>query len=92
MCYKRLEDANQKKRTEDVMMPLTFAKPGEEVTIQKIGGKAETRKFLETLGFVTGESITVVNQMSGNLIINVKESRVALSKEMASKITVQVEG
>ena len=73
-------------------MPLTFAKQGERVVIQKIGGKAETKKFLETLGFVVGETITIVNQVAGNLIINVKESRVAISKEMAGKITVQVEG
>lgn len=73
-------------------MPLTFAKQGEKVVIQKIGGKAETKKFLETLGFVVGETITIVNQVAGNLIINVKESRVAISKEMAGKITVQVEG
>ena len=63
-----------------------------KVVIQKIGGKAETKKFLETLGFVVGETITIVNQVAGNLIINVKESRVAISKEMAGKITVQVEG
>ena len=69
-----------------------FAKQGEKVVIQKIGGKAETKKFLETLGFVVGETITIVNQVAGNLIINVKESRVAISKEMAGKITVQVEG
>ena len=73
-------------------MPLTFAKQGEKVVIQKIGGKAETKKFLETLGFVVGETITIVNQVAGNLIINVKESRVAISKDMAGKITVQVEG
>ena len=73
-------------------MPLTFAKQGEKVVIQKIGGKAETKKFLETRGFVGGETITIVNQVAGNLIINVKESRVAISKEMAGKITVQVEG
>ena len=73
-------------------MPLTFAKQGEKVVIQKIGGKAETKKFLETLGFVVGETITIVNQVAGTLIINVKESRVAISKEMAGKITVQVEG
>ena len=73
-------------------MPLTLAKQGEKVVIQKIGGKAETKKFLETLGFVVGETITIVNQVAGNLIINVKESRVAISKEMAGKITVQVEG
>ena len=73
-------------------MPLTFAKQGEKVVIQKIGGKAETKKFLETLGFVVGETITIVNQVAGNLIINVKESRVAISEEMAGKITVQVEG
>ena len=74
------------------MMPLTFVKPGEHSTIKKIGGKEEVRKFLESLGFVTGGIITVVNQLNGNVIVNVKESRVAISKEMAGKIMVQMEG
>ncbi len=72
-------------------MPLTLVKPGERSMIQKIGGKEEQRKFLETLGFVIGTNVTVVNQMNGNVIVNVKESRVAISKEMAGKIMVRVE-
>lgn len=70
------------------MMPLTFASPGEENLIRKIGGNPETKKFLENLGFVVGGRITVVNAMGGNVIVNVKESRVAISKEMANKIMV----
>ena len=74
------------------MMPLTLLRPGEYSTIKKIGGKEDVRKFLESLGFVTGGIVTVVNQLNGNVIVNVKESRVAISKEMASKIMVQMEG
>ncbi len=57
-------------------MPLTMAKTGEANTIKKVGGKSETRKFLENLGFVTGGQVTVVSQLSGSMIVNVKESRV----------------
>ena len=60
------------------MLPLTMANPGEPVTIKKIGGKAETKKFLETLGFVVGGVVTVVSEISGNMIVNVKDSRVAI--------------
>lgn len=70
------------------MMPLTFVNPGEESLIKKVGGNSETKKFLENLGFVAGGAITVVTAIGGNLIVNVKESRVAISKEMASKIMV----
>jgi len=70
------------------MMPLTFANPGEENIIKKVGGNPETRKFLENLGFVTGGIVTVISEISGNVIVNVKESRVAVSKEMASKIMI----
>lgn len=70
------------------MMPLTMAKAGEVNCIKKVGGKAETRKFLENLGFVSGCPITVISAISGNLIVNVKESRVAISREMASKILI----
>lgn len=70
------------------MMPLTFAEVGEEQMIQKVGGNPETRKFLESLGFVAGGSVTIVSSNGGNLIVNVKESRVAVSKEMATKIMV----
>ena len=70
------------------MMPLTLAVPGEENMIKKVGGPPETRKFLESLGFVAGGIVTVVSEIGGNVIVNVKESRVAVSKEMASKILV----
>ena len=70
------------------MLPLTMANPGEPVTIKKIGGKAETKKFLETLGFVVGGVVTVVYEISGNMIVNVKDSRVAIGKDMANKIMV----
>ena len=70
------------------MLPLTMANPGEPVTIKKIGGKAETKKFLETLGFVVGGVVTVVSVINGNMIVNVKDSRVAIGKDMANKIMV----
>jgi len=69
-------------------MPLTLANPGEPCVIKKVGGSAETKKFLESLGFVPGGIVTVMNEMGGNVIVNVKESRVAVSKEMAAKIVV----
>lgn len=69
-------------------MPLTFANTGEENIIKKVGGNPETRKFLENLGFVVGGAVTVVSKIGGNVIVNVKESRVAVSKEMANKIMV----
>ena len=70
------------------MMPLVFASVGEENIIRKVGGNAEMRKHLEDLGFVAGGTVTVVNTIGGNLIVNVKESRVAISREMAGKIMV----
>lgn len=69
-------------------MPLTLANPGEPCVIKKVGGNAETKKFLESLGFVPSGIVTVMNEMGGNVIVNVKESRVAVSKEMAAKIVV----
>lgn len=69
-------------------MPLTMAKVGEPATIKKVGGKEDTRKFLEKLGFITGGVVTVVSEISGNLILNVKDSRVALGKDMAKKIMI----
>ncbi len=69
-------------------MPLTMVKQGEPGTIQRVGGKSETKKFLETLGFVAGSAVTVVSTAGGNLIVNVKDSRVALGKDMANKIFV----
>lgn len=70
------------------MMPLTIARSGEENVIKKIGGKEETRRFLETLGFVVGGAVTVVSKNNGNVIVNVKDSRVAVSREMANKIII----
>ena len=69
-------------------MPLTFAKEGEPASIKKIGGKEDTRQFLENLGFVTGASVTVISTVGGNLIVNIKDSRVAIGKDMASRIMV----
>lgn len=70
------------------MMPLTMAKVGDPNTIKRIGGREETKKFLENLGFVTGSVVTVVSEISGNMILNVKDSRVALGKDMANKIMI----
>ncbi len=69
-------------------MPLTMAREGERSSIKRIGGKEEIRRFLGTLGFVVGGDVTVVSRIGGNVIVNVKDSRVAISKEMASKILV----
>ena len=69
-------------------MPLTMVPTGEPHVIKKIGGKEETRRFLENLGFVTGGMVTVVSEIGGNMIVNVKDSRVAIGKDMANKILV----
>lgn len=70
------------------MMPLSLAVVGEENTIKKIGGSAEVKQHLENLGFVVGGNVTVITALGGNVIVNVKESRVAISEEMARKIMV----
>lgn len=70
------------------MIPLTYANPGEKNIIKKVGGKAEVKTHLENLGFVAGGDVTVITAIGGNLIVNVKEARIAVSKEMASKIMV----
>ena len=69
-------------------MPLVLAKEGETNSIKRVGGKEETRLFLEKLGFVTGAAITVVSSIGGNLIVNIKDSRVAIDKEMAKGIMI----
>lgn len=74
--------------SETIMMPLTMAKAGDTVTIQKITGKDEVRLHLAELGFVVGSQVTVVNEIAGNLIVQVKESRLALDKTMANRIMV----
>ncbi len=71
---------------EGVMMPLSFARPGEPVTIKMIKGTDEVRQHLYELGFINGEQVSIVNQVSGNLIIQVKDSRIALDKTMANRI------
>ena len=70
------------------MMPLTMAETGRELEIRRIGGKEETRRFLESVGFVMGGFVNVVSMTGGDLIVKVKDSRVAISREMANKIMV----
>lgn len=70
-------------------MPLTMVNVGEENIICKVGGKEDTKHFLENLGFVPGGIVTVVSEISGNIIVNVKDSRVAIGKDMANKIMVR---
>lgn len=69
-------------------MPLTFAKEGESNSIKKVGGKGNTRQFLENLGFVAGADVTVISAAGGNLIVDIKDSRVAIGRDMASRIMV----
>lgn len=70
------------------MMPLNLANVGEENIIKRIGGKPDVKKHLENLGFVAGSSVTIISALGGNIIVNVKETRVAISEEMARKIMV----
>lgn len=70
------------------MIPLTLARSGEVNVIKRVGGKQEVRVHLENLGFVVGGGVTVINTIGGNLIVNVKDSRVAISREMAQKIMI----
>lgn len=69
-------------------MPLTMMEPGEEKVITKVGGKEETKRFLESLGFVSGGIVSIVSKIQGNVIVNVKDSRVAIGEDMARKILV----
>ncbi len=70
-------------------MPLTMAKPGETVQIIRVGGGEETHRHLEELGFVPDSTVTVVSKIAGNMIINVRESRIAIDEELAKKIMVE---
>ena len=70
------------------MMPLTLADTGQDNTVKRIGGKPKVRRHLENLGFVVGSSVTVINSIGDNVIVRVKEARVAISAEMAQKIYV----
>lgn len=69
-------------------MPLTMVQAGEKKIIKNINGKDEIKKFLETLGFVIGSTVIIVSEMSGNMIVNIKDTRVAISKAMANRIMV----
>ncbi len=69
-------------------MPLSMAHMGESNVIKKVGGKEETRRFLENLGFVAGSVVTIVSEAGGNIIVNIKESRVAIGRDMANRIMV----
>ena len=70
------------------LMPLTVARPGETVTIRKITGKDEVRQHLAELGFVVDGTVTVVSEIAGNLILQVKDSRIALDKSMANRVMI----
>ena len=70
------------------MMPLSMVKNGEPYIIGRVGGKEDTRRFLESLGFVAGTEVTVVSPAGGNLIVNVKDPRVAIGRDMANKVMV----
>ncbi|HHX57481.1 MAG TPA: ferrous iron transport protein A [Clostridiales bacterium] len=69
-------------------MPLTMARIGEEICIKRITGKDETRRFLERLGFVTGEIVTIVSIIGGSMILSIKNARVALDEDMARRIMI----
>ena len=69
-------------------MPLSMAQSGETQVVKKILGKDETKRFLESLGFIEGARVTIVSELAGNLIVNVKDTRVAISKSMANRIMV----
>lgn len=83
-----MSGADKIMKEEDDMMPLSMVKEGEPNVIKKVGGKEETRRFLENLGFVIGGTVTVISEIGGNMIVNVKDSRVAIGKDMANKIMV----
>ena len=70
------------------MMPLTMANEGEKNIIKKVGGKEKTRRFLENLGFVEGSTVTVISAAGGNMIVNIRDSRIAIGKDMANKIMI----
>ena len=70
------------------MMPLMLADTGTEQLIRRVGGSPEMKKHLEDLGFVAGDTVTIVSSLNGNVIVKVKESRVAISEEMARKIMI----
>ena len=72
-------------------MPLSMINAGEPCVIKRVGGREETRRFLENLGFVSGAGVTVVSKINGNMIVNIKDSKIAIGDNMAGKIMVQPE-
>ena len=74
------------------MMPMTFLRAGETGMIQRVGGAEDTKRFLANLGFVDGAAVTVISELNGNLIVNIKDSRVAINKEMAKHVAVKKDG
>ena len=84
----RLEFTNCTPEGGEEMMPLTMVKAGETVTVRKISGKDDVRQHLAELGFVVDSTVTVVTELSGNLILQVKDSRIALDKTMANRIMI----
>ncbi len=70
------------------MMPLSLASVGEENIVRKVGGNPEVKKHLEDLGFSAGSIVTVISETAGNVVVNVKDTRIAISKEMATKIMI----
>lgn len=84
----KLEIANSVVEGGEGMMPLTMAKAGETATIRKISGKDEVRQHLAELGFVVDSAITVVSQLGGSLILQVKDSRIALDKTLANRVLI----
>ena len=75
-------------RKGDELMPLSMIQEGQPGTVKKVGGREDTRRFLENLGFVIGTMVTVISKINGSLIVSVKDSRVAIGKDMANKIIV----
>ena len=70
------------------MIPLTFAEPGQENIIRKVGGNPEVKRHLENLGFTPGGNVTLISSLGGNVIVKVKEARIALNEEMAKKVMI----
>ena len=79
---------NRERREYKKMIPLTMIGAGEKATVIKVGGKEDTRRFLENLGFVAGTAVTVISDTGGNLIVSVKDSRIAIGRDMAMKVMV----
>ncbi|MBN7773405.1 FeoA family protein [Clostridium aminobutyricum] len=70
------------------IFPLSMASPGKEITVSAIHGRDDTKRFLENLGFIEGAQVTVISELGGNVIVNIKDSRIAISKTMATRVLV----